>query len=174
MRKDCVQSSEAERKGLQERMEAVLGKEFVEKVQKKEESSRVVILRQFYQTLKQRQDEVKVGVGVCGCSHRVQEFFSMVQSDASSDVVCIQVNDLYFWITARDCSLGLFKQLETKPELADILEKVQSTEPSDADDDKIVAILRELLSLYSRKEEEVKCVCPHGKTDPFCRFWAFH
>ena len=43
-------------------MEAIFGKEYVTKLQTKEESSRVVILRQFYQALKQRQNEVKVSI----------------------------------------------------------------------------------------------------------------
>lgn len=92
----------------------------------------------------------------------------MIQSDTSKDLVCIQANDLYFWITARDCALILFKKLDGIEEMKAILKKVQSTEPIGADSDKLITVLRNLVALYQFPGDECICECSHGKADPIC------
>lgn len=60
VRKDCVRSVEAEHKDLEEKMSSFFGKETVTEPPKKKESRGIEELRQFHQTLVQRQNETKV------------------------------------------------------------------------------------------------------------------
>ena len=60
VRKDCVWSDEAEKRFLEEKMNSFFGKEKVKEPPKKEESRGIEELRQFHQTLVQRQNETNV------------------------------------------------------------------------------------------------------------------